>query len=170
MSEDIYHYGIKGMKWGVRRSPVELSRTSAKREALRSNVKGMTSKQRTEKIRSARERQAKRQVEVFSNYNKVKKAKKELKLVQKGGKDSAIKAKQKGLEAAKKELKRSKDRYINTKDFHMSNRTTRGEKAAIVIVSSFVPGLGYMGGASVIGINAALNNLAMKNNASRLTR
>lgn len=168
--DELIHYGVKGMKWGVRRDPVQLSKQSAKKEALRSNVRGMSSKQRTEKIKSARERQAGRRLELAGKAREYRGAKRELKLAKKGGASNrVIAAKERGAEAAKKEMEASRHKLIGTKDFHMANRTTRGEKAAIIIASSFIPGVGPVAGMSYIGLNAAVNNMSIDAAAKQLT-
>lgn len=32
MSNELYHYGVKGMKWGVRRTPAQLGRTGKRKK------------------------------------------------------------------------------------------------------------------------------------------
>lgn len=69
MDDTIYHHGIKGQKWGVRRTPEQLGRTSGSRRNksgsnLISNFKKVFSSKRTTNKRSiSQEHQVKKPVQ-----------------------------------------------------------------------------------------------------------
>ena len=53
MSE-LYHHGIKGMKWGVRRTPEELGHRQAKREEMRNRLVRSSGSRNSETLKKAR--------------------------------------------------------------------------------------------------------------------
>ena len=38
MSDELYHYGVKGMKWGVRRTPAQLGHTGKRKKKSNNNI------------------------------------------------------------------------------------------------------------------------------------
>ena len=41
---ELYHYGVKGMKWGVRKAPVRTGRTTSKSKNTKRSIFGIKKK------------------------------------------------------------------------------------------------------------------------------
>lgn len=76
-SNELYHYGIKGMKWGVRRTPAQLGRSSGKKksktygwseDAKRANV---IKKKSVEQMSNNELRELNKRMELEQNYKRL---------------------------------------------------------------------------------------------------
>lgn len=53
MDEELYHYGVKGMKWGIRRTPAQLGHKTGTKRKKSSNAAAETVKRGAKKVASA---------------------------------------------------------------------------------------------------------------------
>lgn len=134
--EELTHYGVKGMRWGVRRSDAQLAKaTKPKGKAGKEPSK---SKQKTNRIKQARGRSAKQEV-------RVQKAKAELLLAEND----------KQRKGAAKKLETEYGKYVNSPDRTTAARMTRGQKAAVgagallaTVMTTPVGGAAFLAGAA----------------------
>lgn len=164
--EAIEHYGIKGMKWGVRRTDEQLARAnrrskgSLKRESkyldksAKVAAKGANKNyapNRTRKIKEARARAARDKM-----------------AVNKAALEYSLATTNKGRKAAAKELEKSYDKYINSPDLDIGNKMTRGEKAfGAIAITAFSVSAGSL--APVVG-GVAGGTLAVKGTKRRIEK
>jgi predicted phage gp36 major capsid-like protein len=155
-ADELLHYGVKGMKWGVRRSEAELARSRARKEAFREayestkyDLKGVSSQEKKAIIKEARRNQTARRREIVDAKRTLRKSRKTLTA--------------EGEAAAKKHISDLEFEYITNPDRHTSARTTRGEKAVLIALGVVSPPItggavaGYVIGNELVARSAAKN-------------
>lgn len=135
MSE-LAHHGVKGMKWGVRRTPEQLGNKKPKKPKKK--------KITNHDIKSARVRQTERKMKVAlatMNLNSATAA------------GSGVS--DKGQKAAAKAYSKALSEYRNNPDFMTSRRFTTMEKVGVGVASNvLMPGIGTIPALAIIGINS----------------
>ena len=142
LEDVIAHYGVKGMRWGVRRTPEQL----AKRQVRDNKVTDKAGNKLKGAERTARIKEARGNV------------KKQELAVQKAQIEKAQATTKKGRDAANEVLKREYKKYVNHPDLADSLAQTRGQKAAFALATGAV-GLatGGAGAIAFLGGGAAVS-------------
>lgn len=157
LEEAIEHFGVKGMRWGVRRSDAQLAKAKQERVQNRTGRREKNIKRAADQYRKASgskvaTKKSKKIYEARANLNeqalKVERAKLDVVLAKTA----------KGRSAATKTLKKEYGTYINSQDQEMANKMSTGEKAAFGVwgaTTSIV--ISPLGAAAYLGTVAALS-------------
>jgi hypothetical protein len=143
LSEVVEHYGVKGMKWGVRRNQAALDRAAGRK---RTTIKERVDKSRAKTIETkdararvaSKERQLNRQVDVVNLAEAGKKQADEYLKLEKMSVD-----------------------FMKDPDRSTALRLTAGEKAAVAAIAA-LPGPGTATAVGMLAVNAGQKSMVKK--------
>jgi len=143
LDEALEHYGVKGMKWGVRRSQAQLDRAAGrKRTTVKERV--AKSKAKTAETKDARARVASKERQLNRQVDRV----------------NLAEAGKKQADEYLKLEKMSVD-FLKDPDRSTALRLTTGEKAAMAAIAA-VPGIGTAAAVGTLSVNAGQRSMVKK--------